>query len=446
MPETLTKEIGFPKQGCDRQQLLQQLDEIKAGMFSEDKTKLSIGSLKGNEDIQSLVEQASNKFFAFNALFTFMEGSVGRIEDELLDMIVDLFKAGSGGRANLTTGGSESIYSAMKAMRDWARETRPHITAPEIVMPYSAHAAFSRGGKYFDIIIVRVPVAGDYRADVAAMAEAVSSNTIGIVGSAPCWPYGLYDRISELGELALAKNLWLHVDACVGGYLAPFVRKAGYPVPAFDFSVPGVRSMSADLHKYGYAPKPCSSILWRSEEEQQYHYTAPDDWPCGPYFTQSLVGSRPFSSTAAAWAVIRYLGEEGYVENARRIMEVKQRLLDGIAPIAGLRCWDTDLSLMVIEADRLDIQQVMGGMNNLGWCLLGNYEPPTMHLTVDPMSDEVIDSFISDLTEVMIRLNSGSQLTSGSLSYSGGKGGSYTPKWVSRALALIEKRKQSGNN
>ncbi|USD63083.1 aspartate aminotransferase family protein [Vibrio sp. SCSIO 43140] len=440
MPIMQESKTYFPKSGYGKDEVLGKLDELKQEMVPVEGGRFGMYSLKGSEDIQNIVEQAALKFFSFNALFTFMNKPAGQIEDELIEMIREIFHGSDDMRANFTTGGSESIYCAMKAMRDWARETMPHIKEPEIILPYSAHSAFSRGGKYFGINIVRTPVAADNRVDIEATKAAINENTIGLIGSAPCWPFGVYDRIEELSDLATEKGLWLHVDACVGGYLAPFVKKAGYELPNWDFTVPGVRSISADMHKYGYAPKPMSTVMYRGGDEQFHHYTVVDDWPCGAYFTQSLGGSRTFASTAGAWAVMNYLGEEGYVENAKRIMTIKQMIIDGLAESADLRTAKTDLSLLIIDSPTLDITKVVGGMSQRGWSLLGNSTPPAIHLAIDPISDEEVERMIGDFYEVAEEVKSGESDQEGSLAYSGGQGDGYTPKWVSQVLEMLPKK------
>ncbi|GAL34670.1 sphingosine-1-phosphate lyase [Vibrio maritimus] len=427
----------FPKTGYSQQEVLGKLDELKTEMVPVDGGRFGMYSLKGNEEIQNIIEQAALKFFSFNALFTFMNKPAGQIEDDLVEMIREVFHGSDDMRANFTTGGSESIYCAMKAMRDWARQEMPHIEEPEIIMPYSAHSAFSRGGKYFGIKIVRTPVAEDNRVDIEATKAAINENTIGLVGSAPCWPYGVYDRIEELSDIATEKGLWLHVDACVGGYLAPFVKKAGYDLPYWDFTVPGVRSISADMHKYGYAPKPMSTVLYRGGDEQFHHYTVVDDWPCGPYFTQSLGGSRTFASTAGAWAVMNFLGEEGYVKNAKRIMTIKQMLIDGLAECEDLNTWKTDLSLLIIDSPTLDITKVVGGMGQRGWSLLGNAEPASIHLAIDPITDEQVEAMIRDFKEVVEEIKAGNDQAEGSLAYSGGQGTGYAPKWVKQVIEML---------
>ncbi|MDH3688263.1 MAG: pyridoxal-dependent decarboxylase [Gammaproteobacteria bacterium] len=435
-------EPAFPSKGASAEDVLQRIDEFKQETPSRTYGKFSLHAMEGSDAIQDVGEQAYRKFIRFNTVFSFMLEGLGRIEDDLHDMCVEMLNGGEQGRANITSGGSESIYCALHAMREWARATRPHITTPEVVVPYSAHISFSRGAHFLDIKLIRVPVAKDYRADVGAMERAIGPNTIGLAASAPSWSYDLFDPISEVAALAQQHDLWCHVDACVGGFLAPFVCKAGYPIPDYDFTVPGVLSISADLHKYGYSPKPCSAVIWRSEEQQKYHYCAGTDWPTGPYVTQSLLGSGPAGATVAAWAVLNHLGEEGYTAIARGIMETKQKLIDGIADIDGVSTWTSDTSILLIDSDEFEIDKLVGGMQALGWVLFGNHEPPLIHLTVETASDEVVQLFLSDLTKVTNTLRAGQDIESGALAYSsdGAEGGERAPRWAKRAWALIESR------
>lgn len=428
---------SFPQQRATKEAVLERLEQFSAEMTSEIAGKLSVNSLKGRADIQHLVENAYLKFFPYNALFTRQERGAAKIENELLDICVEIFNGGEQGQANLTSGGTESIFCALHAMREWAKIKYPHIREPEVVAPYSLHATFNKGAHFLGLKIVRVPVGEDFLADTQAIECAITDNTIGIAASAPSWPYGLVDPIEELGQLAIERDLWLHVDACVGGYILPFMRKAGCEIPAYDFSVPGVSSISADLHKYGYAPKPCSTVLYRSERQQQFHYVPVTEWPCGLYLSQSFMGSRPFASTAAAWAVMNYLGEQGYVENAKHILHVKQAIQDTVREIGGLSSWDTHGPLMMIIGQGLDIQQVTGGMRQRGWVLLGILEPAAIHLTVDPMPEDALQKFCADLKQIAAAVKAGENVEQGSLNY-GGAGGDDAPKWLQGAIHYME--------
>ncbi|MBT5205367.1 MAG: aminotransferase class V-fold PLP-dependent enzyme, partial [Gammaproteobacteria bacterium] len=418
---------------------------------SEKAGKLSVNSLKGRAEIQRVVESAYVKFFPYNALFTRQEKAAAQIENQVLDMCLSLFNGGSLGCANLTSGGTESIFCALHAMRQWARATRPQITEPEILAPYSLHATFNKTAHFLGIKVVRIPVGEDLLADVDEIQAAINENTIGLAASAPSWPYGLVDPIEAMGKLAQHHELWLHVDACVGGYILPFMRKLDCTIPGYDFSVAGVSSISADLHKYGYAPKPCSTILYRSSEQQRYHYVPVTEWPCGLYLSQAFMGSRPLASTAAAWAVMNYLGERGYVENARQILSVKDKIQRAVGEIDGLATWETHGPLMMIKAEpchdgsSVNIESVTGAMRARGWVLLGVMEPPALHLTVDPMEEEALQQFIADLIDVTAKVREGDSSALGSLNY-GGAGGSQSPKWLLNALAYMDEAQLKQDN
>ena len=431
---------SFPKTGYSAEAIESRLAELQETLTPDIQGSLSMHALADSEhfmpEFRVIGDRAYEVFRRFNAIFSAFVPAAGAIEDDVLDMCVEIFQGGETGRCNITAGGTESIYSAMVAMREWARDHKPHITEPELVTPYTAHVAFSRAAHYFGFTIRRVPVGADWRVDPADIEAAITDNTIGIAASAPNWPYGMFDPIEDLAAVALRHDLWFHTDACVGGYIAPFAKKAGYPIPNFDFSVPGVCSISADLHKYGYVPKPCSTVLWRSDEQQKYHYYMASDWPDGPYLAQAMLGSRPFAPTAAAWAILNVMGEDGFTELARQIMSSKQRLVDGIRTVDGLTPWDNDLSLVVVTAEGLDIQQVAGGMRARGWVLLGNEDPPSIHLTVDPMTDEAINLFVNDITAVVDSIREGETVERGSLDY-GLATGRTTPRWIDDAVGLI---------
>ena len=362
------------------------------------------------------------------------------MENDVLDICVAMLNGGEEGRANLTVGGTESNFSGLQAMRKWARETKAGISAPEIVAPYSTHSTVHKTAKYLDLKVVTVPQLADLSADVEGIRAAIGPNTIGIVGSAPNWPYGTVDPIEEFGQMAIEHDLWLHVDACVGGYMLPYFRQLGVEMPAYDFTVPGVRSISADLHKYGYAPKPCSTILWRSQEEQQYHFMPIDEWACGLYLSQGFVGSRTLGPVAGIWALMHFWGKQGYLDNASRVLHVKNSIIAKCAEIEGLKTWHTDGPLLMIASDDFNIQLVVGAMEERGWRLLGVQNPPAIHLTLDVMEEDYLQRFLNDLEEIAADIRAGKLTAEGLLSYGGVGARETAPKWLLSALEIIERR------
>ena len=301
----------------------------------------------------------------------------------------------------VSSGGTESILLAMKAYRDYARERRG-ITSPEIVAPVTAHAAFDKAARFFDMPLVRVPVDGGFMADLDAMAAAVTERTAAVVGSAPTFPHGVIDPIPEIAALAASRGVGCHVDACLGGFILPWAERQGYPVPPFDFRLPGVASMSADTHKYAYAAKGTSVVLYRGRELRQFQYYTVTDWPGGLYLSPTLAGSRPGALSAACWAAMISIGDNGYLEAARRILSAGARIRDGVAAIPGLRVLGDPLWVIAFAAeDGLDIYQGMENMSRRGWSLNGLQRPAAVHLavTLRHTLPGVADRFLTDLAE-----------------------------------------------
>jgi sphinganine-1-phosphate aldolase len=270
------------------------------------------------------------------------------------------------------------------------------------VLPRSAHPAFDKAAHLLGLRTVRVPVGADLRADPAAMAAACTPRTRMIVGSAPCFPYGVIDPIAALSDLALERDVWLHVDACVGGYFAPFARMNGVPVPPFDFELPGVRSISADLHKYGYAAKGASTIFHRSAEQWEHQVFRFDDWPAGGMLTPTMAGTRPGGAIAAAWAVMHYLGVEGYREKARQVCETRARMMAAIDAMPELRTHGEPLlGLFTYGSDRLDPFAIWGRLRRRGWFTGLTTEPRAIHLMLSPAHAKVAGEYLADLAEAV---------------------------------------------
>ena len=431
---------SIPEQGSSYAEVISKVRDLRQAMTPGQRGKLASTTFQGQEEMQKVLHDAFVEFMDWNGLFSFQEASAAKMENDVLDICIATLNGGEEGRANLTVGGTESNFSGLQAMRKWARELKPGISAPEIVAPYSTHSTVHKTAKYLDLKVVTVPQLADLSADVDGIRAAIGPNTIGIVGSAPNWPYGTVDPMEEFGQLAIEHDLWLHVDACVGGYILPYFRELGVEMPRYDFTVPGVRSISADLHKYGYAPKPCSTILWRSQEEQQYHFMPIDEWACGLYLSQGFVGSRTLGPVAGIWALMHFWGKQGYLENARRILEVKNSIISRCAEIDGLKTWRTDGPLLMIASDDFNIQLVVGAMEERGWRLLGVQNPPAIHLTLDVMEDEYLQRFLVDLDEISADIRDGKLTAEGLLSYGGVGARETAPKWLLSALEIMEKR------
>ena len=431
---------ALPTQGQDSKLVMDKIREFRASMTPTERGKLSSTAFQGREEMGQLVYDSFMEFLGWNGLFTFQEPAAAQMENDVLDICVSLVSGGEQGRANLTSGGTESNFCGLHAMRAWAREHKPEVSQPEVLAPYSTHSTVHKTAKYLDLKLITIPQKADLTADLEALAAAIGPNTIGIVGSAPNWPYGHVDPIEAFGQLSIEHDLWLHVDSCVGGYILPFMRELGEDIPPYDFSVPGVRSMSADLHKYGYAPKPCSTVLWRSQAEQAYHFMPITEWACGLYLSQSFIGSRPMGPVAGIWALMHYWGREGYLKNAQKILNLKRAITERCEQEEGLRTWPTHGPLMMIASDDFNIELVVGGMEARGWRLLGVNTPPAIHLTLDVMEDEDQARFLDDLSEVCQLIRAGELHEEGLLSYGGVGSAEDAPKWLLSAVEIFEQK------
>jgi sphinganine-1-phosphate aldolase len=298
-----------------------------------------------------------------------------------------------------TSGGTESIIMAMKAYRD-----RSGAKHPEMVLPTSAHVAFDKAAHYLGFRQVRVPVASDFRADVAAMERAISRRTVVVVGSAPGFPHGVIDPIAELAELARARGIGFHTDACLGGFVLPWAERLGYPIPGFDFRLAGVTSMSVDTHKYGYAAKGTSVVLYRGRDLLHHQYFVATDWPGGLYYSQTMPGSRPGGLVATAWAALLAMGEDGYSRAAAAILQTGATLRAGIEAIPQLRVLGDPLWVIAFTSDEVDIYEVMAQMTRRGWSLNGLHQPPAVHLAVTLRHTQpgVSERFLDDLHDAVV--------------------------------------------
>lgn len=359
-----------------------------------------------NEQLLEVARQAYNLYFSENALGKRAFPSLARMEDEVVGMSLELFHAPRDAAGSFTSGGTESLFLALKTARDRFRARHGSVPRPKIVIPLTAHPAFDKAAGYLGLDVVRTPLRADRRCDVAALAAAIDEQAILIAGSAPCYPFGVYDPCSELAEVARRRGVWLHVDACLGGFLAPFARDEGFQVPDFDFVIDGVTSLSADLHKFGYCAKGASVVLYRSEELKAHQPFRFSNWPRGSYSTETFLGTRPGGSIASAWAVMQYLGRTGYRQLARKIIQAKQRLVVGIQGITGLEVLlPSDLNIVVYRSTerRVDINAVAELMMEKGWFVGRSREPQAIHIAVNAVHAPIIEEYLSDLREAVNR-------------------------------------------
>jgi len=371
------------------------------------------------DDVMNVAKEAYALYQSENGLGPAAFPSIKKMEEDVVEMGLHLLNAPPGACGNMTSGGTESIMLAVKTCRDEAKASGRDVAGARIVVPRSAHPAFDKAAHYLGLEVVRVPVEKDFTADVDAMERAIDGNTLMIVGSAPCFPYGVIDPIGRIAEVAVSRNLWLHVDACVGGYFAPFARMNGVPLPEFDFGIDGVRSISADLHKYGYTAKGASTILHRSEAQREFQIYIFDDWPAGGMTTPTLAGTRPGGAFASAWAVMQYLGVDGYREKARIVTDTRRKLMAAIDEMDGLHTYgDPQLALFAFGSESADIFSVWGAMKERGWFTGVITEPKGIQLMLSPAHAEVADLYLEDLEAALGEVLASSETTSHQPRYS----------------------------
>lgn len=347
-------------------------------------------------EVERVQKAAYAMFSAENGLGPAAFPSLAQMEREVVAIGLGLLNAPEGAAGAMTSGGTDSIFMAVKTARDHARAKRKLKEPLNLVIPFTAHPAFDKAAAVMDLEVRRVPVK-DLLADVAAMEAAIDEATLLMAGSAPCFPYGLIDPIEALAEVAQRKGVWMHVDACVGGYLAPFVRMEGAPLPPFDFAVPGVSSISGDLHKYGYASKGASTVFFRSNDLREYMPFDAGPWPMGRMVTPTLAGTRPGGAIAAAWAVMQFLGVDGYREKQRSVVSAREKIEAGARKLGFRVLGKPQLGILAFTHDSVDPLQVHAKMMQRGWFTAANLEPRSIHLMLSPKHNEVAEQYLADL-------------------------------------------------
>ncbi|MBI4831273.1 MAG: aspartate aminotransferase family protein [Candidatus Lindowbacteria bacterium] len=395
-----SEKAKLPAKGIPRQEILEEMKQLHKddANWREGRTWSLV--YYAGEEHTNFLKSAYTEFFSENGLSPMAFPSLKKFEKEVVAMTADMLGGGDDATGSMTSGGSESILMAVKTHRDWFRAVRPEIKESEMILPASVHPAFEKAAHYFDIKPVHIPLRADLRADVDAVRQAINKNTILIVGSAPCYPYGLVDPIAEMAAAAAEHGIGMHVDACLGGYLLPFAKKLGYPIPDFDFSVPGVTSISADVHKYGFAAKGASTVLYRNAEIRRHQFFVYSEWCGGMYLSPTMTGTRPAGAIGAAWATLRAMGEDGYIRNAERIMKTAKALMDGVNAIPGLYVLGKpDMSVFAFTSDEMNIFAVGDGMEARGWHIDWQQKPSALHVMVTMAHEGVIKQFLSDLRE-----------------------------------------------
>ena len=395
--------MDFPQQGRDADAVIADLSAKRAGDVAWRDGKTFSLVFDGGPGVHEVAERAAMMFLHENALNTKAFPSLGSIQAEVVAWTAGMLHGPEGAAGFLTSGGTESIQCAVLAARERGRAERG-IHSGEIVVAESAHAAFHKSAHMYDMVIHTTPVTQDWTVDVDAMADAVNDNTVLVVGSAPQYPQGVVDPIPEIAALAATVDANCHVDACMGGFVLPFVEMVGRDVPPWDFRVDGVHSISADIHKLGYAPKGVSVILHRTKALRRYQTWMFDGWLGGFYGSPNLQGTRSGLPMAAAWAVMQHLGIDGYVELTRQCLANADAIRAGIGEIEGIRVLgDGRFHLIAMASDPaaespVDVYALGDALAARGWHLDRQGPPDSLHQTVSNSNTGVVDQYLSDLT------------------------------------------------
>ncbi|KAM9133597.1 sphingosine-1-phosphate lyase 1 [Pangshura tecta] len=398
---------ALPAQGMSQPVLLEKIKEYSSmGKVHWEDGKVSGTVYSGEEKLTHLLVKVYEEFAWSNPLHPDVFPGLRKMEAEVVRMACTLFNGRPNSCGVMTSGGTESILMACKAYRDLAYERG--IKHPEILVPLSVHAAFDKAAHYFGLKIVHIPLTKTMQVDVQAMRRAISKNTAMLACSAPQFPHGVMDPIEEVAKLALKYRIPFHVDACLGGFLIAFMEKAGFPLQRpFDFRVEGVTSISADTHKYGYAPKGSSVILYSDKKYRHYQFFVAPDWQGGIYASPTIAGSRPGGIIAACWATMMYMGEDGYVEATKKIISTARFIESGLRKIDNIQIFGKpEVSVISIGSDVFDIYRLSNLLSSRGWNLNVLQFPSSIHLCITQLHTKpgIAEQFLEDVRDCVLEI------------------------------------------
>ena len=397
--------MQIPQNGLSKQEIFAALQAFKGRDMDWKAGRVFCYVYDPGDDPAEVTREAYMQFLSENGLDPTVFPSLLKLETDVVRMVINLLRGDANAVGNLTSGGTESIMLAVKTARDMARFTQPHIKEPEMVLPKTAHAAFHKAAHYLSVKPVLVDIDPQtFKVRAEDMEKAITENTILLVASAPSYSQGVIDPISEIGIIAQKRNLLFHVDACVGGIHLSFMRQLGYDVPAFDFTIPGVTSISTDLHKYGYAAKGCSAIMYRGKDLRRFQIFACTDTTGYTLINPTMLSSKSGGPFAGAWAVLNFLGQEGYKHNIKAVQDATQKIIEGIKAIPELRILgEPAMSLISIASDSFNVYQLADEMGKRGWFIQGQFSTPhtprNLHLSISFGNARNADVLLQDLRE-----------------------------------------------
>ncbi|KAN0111467.1 PLP-dependent transferase [Russula decolorans] len=403
----VVRHLALPKRGCTLEWILdsmEQMDQEAPSHADYREGKLSGAVYHGGDDMEKVLVAAFQRYCVSNPLHPDVFPAIRKMEAEIVAICLRMYNNPTGAGAT-TSGGTESILMSVKTHRDWARAVKG-ICEPEMVVPASAHAAFDKAAAYFNVKLHSIPVNPESRqVDLKRVRRAINSNTIMVVGSAINFPDGCQDDIVGLGRLAKRYNIGFHVDCCLGSFIMPFLEKAGFPSVPFDFRVKGVTAISCDTHKYGFAPKGSSVIMYRSADIRQYQYYVNPDWSGGVYASPGLAGSRAGALIAGTWAAMHYMGEEGYIASCRDIVgaakAIEEAIQNSFPELYVLGKPPASVVAFGSRTPSLNILEVGDKMSKKGWHLNALQNPPGLHIACTRLTISRVDDFIRDLKDAV---------------------------------------------
>ncbi|MBB6522061.1 pyridoxal phosphate-dependent decarboxylase family protein [Pseudoteredinibacter isoporae] len=403
---------AFPQQGRDSDDLLAELKERQNKDLNWREGRVFSYVYDAGPEAMALLKDAFNMYLTENGLDPTTFPSAMELEKDVLRMAIELMNGGEEAEGTFTSGGTESLLLSVKTARDYARENKPEISLPELLLPETAHASFFKACHYFDVKPVVIPVDPvSFTADPVAMAEAVTANTIMMVASAPSYAHGVIDPIRELGEIALKHDLLFHVDCCVGGMYLPFANELGFDTGDFDLSVPGVTQISMDFHKLGYAAKGASAILYKHGQLMRRHqYFAWSGWSGYSVINPTVMSTKSAGPVAACWAIMNKLGKQGYLDLVQKTQSASEEIRSAIADIPQLKLLgDSKMNLLAFSSDKIDVFKLAERMKKRNWYIQPQFafgaSPANIHLTISHGNLAGFREFLSDLRACVAELD-----------------------------------------
>lgn len=405
---------AMPDSGQSSAEVLRQLDAFKEHDPNYKDGRLWSLVYYLDEEHSAFLKDSYHRFACENGLNPGAFKSLKKLETDVISATADILNGSEDVCGVVTSGGTESCLMAVKTYRDMARDQR-RVKHPEMILPESAHVAWFKASEYFGVKIRLLPLLDDLTPNLKKLKRMINRNTVMILGSAPEYPHGTIDPIAAMGEIAQKRSIPLHVDACVGGFILPFMEMNGEDIPLWDYRVPGVTSISADIHKYGYAAKGASTITYRNLDYLRYQMFVYQDWPGGVFASSALLGTRPGGAYAAAWGVLQYFGKQGYRALARDTLEAVNRLKAGVEEIPELEVMGHPVGPLFAYksiSPELNIYAVGDQMDAMGWQVNRNQFPSGLHAMVTAQHLKVVDPYLADLNKAVDIVKANPELAS----------------------------------